>query len=114
MIVGGDSGKVHSTVKERWLQGDKELVDGMQRLGTYADLAVRCLNERKLGASLKSESLAALMEKNFALRRALYNDEVVGKHNIEVAALATSLGLSVKFSGSGGAFVCMKTDGTGW
>ena len=37
------SGKVHSTVKERWAQRDPSLVAGMQKLGSLADAAVACL-----------------------------------------------------------------------
>lgn len=30
--LGGDSGKVHATVKERWLRGDAEVTEGEYRI----------------------------------------------------------------------------------
>ena len=59
-------------------------------------------------------ALAALMSQNFATRRALYSDEVVGVKNVQVAGLLEGRGLAAKFTGSGGAFVCLNKRGTGW
>jgi len=106
--VGGESGKVHSTVKERWAMGDPELRAGMKELGELADSGVECLKKCDFSG------LAALMDRNFAIRRKLYGDDVVGALNIEASKVASSFGLSAKFTGSGGAFVCCKKDGTGW
>lgn len=99
---GGDSGKVHSTVKERWLNKDPELIEGMKTLGTYADEAVESIQNND------TEKLALLMEKNFAMRRKLYGDNVVGLKNIEMIDLANTFGLSAKFTGSGGALICIR------
>ena len=44
--AAGESGKVHSTVKERWLQRDPELVDGMLFLASLADRAVESIQNR--------------------------------------------------------------------
>jgi glucuronokinase len=106
--LGGDSGKVHSTVKERWVMKDPILVAGMQAIGSYADEAKDCLREKNY------KRLGELMEMNFKMRRELYSDAVVGEKNIQVAELAKLLGLSVKFTGSGGAFVGIRSDGSGW
>ena len=99
---GGDSGKVHSTVKERWLNKDPQLIEGMMQLGKYADDAVDSLINND------SERLASLMEMNFAMRRKLYGDSVVGLKNIAMIDLAKSFGLSAKFTGSGGALICIR------
>jgi len=59
--------------------------------------------------------LAALVEQNFAMRRTLYGDSVVGSLNIRMVQLAQDYGLSAKFTGSGGALLCLKSDGSpGW
>ena len=58
--------------------------------------------------------LAILMERNFTTRRALYGDEVVGPLNIRMVQLAKDCGLSAKFTGSGGALLCLRSDGCGW
>ena len=55
------------------------------------------------------------MRENFATRRSLYGDSVVGQGNIDMILRAQQeLGLSCKFTGSGGAMVCCRSDGGGW
>lgn len=98
---------VHNTVKARWEQAEPELVQGMQELGSYADQAAQCIRERR------HSDLAALMEKNFAMRLKLYGEAVVGQKNIQMVRLASELGMSAKFTGSGGALVCLRKDGQG-
>ena len=95
-------------MKERWAARDPSLIEGMQTIGGYADQAKECL--------LKKDyiRLGQLMESNFQMRRQLYSDAVVGEMNIRMATAAKSIGLSVKFTGSGGAFVALRSDGSGW
>lgn len=108
VAVGGDSGSVHSTVKERWASRESGLVSGMRELGSYADEALSALkNGDRVG-------LAKIMRKNFGMRRQLYGDAVVGAKNIAMIDLADTLGLSCKFTGSGGALLCMRSDGSGF
>lgn len=45
---------------------------------------------------------------NFALRRSIYGDAAVGERNIEMVDTARALGLAAKFTGSGGACICLK------
>jgi glucuronokinase len=108
MNVGGESGKVHSTVKARWIQQDRKVIQGMQSLGELADRAVECLSKND------KKGLGVLMDQNFSIRRDIYGDDVVGDLNIEMANLASSLGLSSKFTGSGGALLCLNKSGEGW
>ncbi len=110
VAAGGDSGKVHSTVRARWEAKDATLLEGMKELGSYADDALRCLLSPNRSV-IELRTLAQLMEKNFAMRRQLYGDAVVGALNIAVAEQLKQCGLSAKFTGSGGAFVCMRSDG---
>lgn len=107
-FLGGDSGKVHSTVKDRWAQQVPELVQGMQALGGYAQEAKQCLETGNVCR------LAELMEANFAMRRRLYGDGVVGAKNIRMVELAQRHGMSAKFTGSGGALLCIQSNGWGW
>ena len=108
--VGGESGKVHSTVRERWSTRDPELCEGMKLLGSLADSAVESL------LSGNREKLAELMDLNFATRRRLYGDAVVGSRNIAAVELANQLGMAAKFTGSGGALVCLprQRESSGW
>jgi glucuronokinase len=105
--VGGDSGAVHNTVRARWEAQDSELVRGMQALGMYTDAALQCLRDGDVAG------LAALAAKNFAMRLALYGAEVVGAKNLQMVELATQLGFGAKFTGSGGALLCIRKDGLG-
>ena len=105
--AGGESGAVHNTVKERWNSQEQELVEGMQELGSYADQAVICLQEGRIA------DLAILAERNFAMRLKLYGAGVVGQKNLEIIKLASDLGFGAKFTGSGGAILCVRKDGGG-
>jgi glucuronokinase len=80
----------------------------MKALGQLADNAKECLITGDM------RTLATLMNQNFHLRRELYGDNVVGKKNILVATLANEFGFACKFTGSGGAFVCLRKNGEGW
>mmetsp|Transcript_45861 Transcript_45861/g.103581 ORF Transcript_45861/g.103581 Transcript_45861/m.103581 type:complete len:96 (+) Transcript_45861:702-989(+) len=57
------------------------------------------------------------MRANFGWRRRMYGDAVVGERMIGLIELARSLGFAAKFTGSGGAVVCIRDlasqDGTG-
>ena len=106
--VGGESGKVHSTVKARYIRQDEQVISGMANLGKLADKAVECLHSKNI------KELGILMNQNFLIRRDIYGDDVVGRLNIEMAKLASSLGLAAKFTGSGGALLCLNKNGEGW
>ena len=106
---GGNSGKVHSDVRDRWKRGDPEVHEGMKALAALVDSAKTCLES---GDFVK---LAELMDINFAIRRRVYGDAVVGAENIMIAEIASKeLNLAAKFTGSGGAFVMLRRDGRGW
>lgn len=94
-------------MRTRWEQQDPELVQGMRELGTYADQALQCLKD------MRFKDLAELMERNFAMRLKLYGADVVGRKNLQMINLAKELGFGAKFTGSGGALVCLRKDGEG-
>eukprot|EP00731_Ephydatia_muelleri_P038563 Em0807g2a len=80
-----DSGKIHSNVKQRWLQGDHEVIEAMQKFVELTDKA-------KLAIESKDhESLANLMDQNFDLRRKLYGDEVIGEANLLMVEIAGNM-----------------------
>lgn len=105
---GSDSGAVHSTVKDRWAKQDPELVVGMKRLGQLADEA------REAIAKGDSDTLADLMDENFAIRRRLYGVAVVGTSNLAAIELMRRHGFGAKFSGSGGACICVRRNSSDW
>lgn len=102
--VGGDSGKVHSTVKQRWTDKDPELMAGMAEIAALADEGRVALLQGQ------PQKLGPLFLRNFATRRRLYGDGVVGAKNIAAAGVAASVGLCAKFSGSGGALLCIRSE----
>lgn len=99
--AGGDSGAVHSTVRQRFDAGDEAVRRGMKEIASLAAAAVECLAQRQFSR------LADLIDRNFALRRELYGDEVVGQRNVVAAQRAQQLGFAVKFTGSGGSFLAL-------
>ncbi|KAI9283225.1 hypothetical protein BY458DRAFT_427791, partial [Sporodiniella umbellata] len=94
-----DSGKVHSTVKQRFFKGDKEIVDAMKGFASFTDKARDALESKDHAA------FAQLMSFNFDLRKKIYGDQVVGKRNLRMIELAQQHQCVAKFPGSGGAVV---------
>ena len=101
----GDSGAVHSSVRKRWEAGEPEVRALMARV---AELPPRGLAALRAG---DAKAFAALMDENFALRRQLFGDEVVGQTNLDMVAVCRSVGAAAKFSGSGGAVVALCPEG---
>jgi len=76
-----DSGRIHAPVKQRWLAGDAEVVDGMASIAALADEGLRLCTERPYaGASSPAEreaiahAWAALFARNFDARRRLFGE----------------------------------------
>ena len=100
--LAGDSGKVHSDVRARYERGDTVVLEGMAELACLADEARGALARRD------ARALGECMVRNFAARRRMYGDGVVGARNIALVELANAHGLAAKFCGSGGAVVCAR------
>eukprot|EP00884_Botryococcus_braunii_P005179 jgi/Botrbrau1/14662/Bobra.0108s0023.1 len=94
-----DSGTVHSRVRERWKAGDPHVRQTMSEIAQCAHAGRRALEEGK------PAELAALMNRNFDLRRSIFGDEVLGAQNLHMISVARSVGGAAKFCGSGGAIV---------
>lgn len=63
--AAGDSGKVHSDAKQRWLNGDKVMLDGMQAIAGLADDLLEALKRKTYGV------IPGLMRENFRNRRTM-------------------------------------------
>ncbi|KAK6928408.1 GHMP kinase N-terminal domain [Dillenia turbinata] len=100
-----DSGKVHSTVRQRWLNGDKFIISSMSEVANLAFEGQKALLEKNY------TKLAELMNRNFDLRRSMFGDDVLGALNIKMIEVARSVGAAAKFTGSGGAAVVYCPDG---
>lgn len=100
-----DSGKVHSTVRQRWLSGDKFIISSMEKVAEIA------LDGRTAILNKDYAKLADLMNRNFDLRRSMFGDDVLGALNIEMVEVARRVGAASKFTGSGGAVVVYCPEG---
>ncbi|KAF5740418.1 glucuronokinase 1 [Tripterygium wilfordii] len=100
-----DSGKVHSSVRQRWLDGDKFIISSMEEVGNLAAQGRTALLEKNYSKFLH------LMNRNFDLRRSMFGDDVVGALNLEMVKVARKVGAASKFTGSGGAVVVFCPNG---
>lgn len=100
-----DSGKVHSTVRQRWLAGDEFIISTMEEVANIAVEGQKALLEKDYA------KLATLMNQNFDLRRCMFDDDALGAVNIEMVEVARTIGAASKFTGSGGAVIVFCPDG---
>lgn len=101
-----DSGKIHSNVRQRWLNGDSDVGKAMKTFAELTDLAKIALE------SGNWTDLFELMNKNFELRRSIYTDSCLGEGNLRMVQLGRKFGSAVKLPGSGGAVIglCLDPD----
>ncbi|KAL5572803.1 hypothetical protein UlMin_022400 [Ulmus minor] len=100
-----DSGKVHSTVRQRWLNGDEFIISSMKEVANVAVEGRKALLEKDYSR------FATLMNRNFDLRRSMFGDDALGALNLEMVEVARRVGAASKFTGSGGAVVVFCPDG---
>jgi len=87
---------VHSNLKERFFNGDVQVVDAMKGFAQLTNDAFYFLKNKQ------SEKLGDLMNQNFDLRHSICH---IASQNLEMIELARSVGASAKFTGSGGAII---------
>jgi len=106
--ASGCSSQIHSSVRQRWIDAEVEVHDGMREFARIAERGREMiLSGRGLG-----DPFAALMRANFALRRKLFGDAVLGRSNLAMVAIAESHGAAAKFCGSGGAILVYCPQGS--
>lgn len=96
---GGESGKAHSPIRTLWERGDERVREAMRQFASFAEAGWKALLDRD------TARLGELMDANFALRRELYGDEVLGKQTLRLVEIAHEHGCPAKLPGSGGAVV---------
>lgn len=99
--VRHSSDSVHRPVRERWLAGDREVVEGYARCSEIGQLGKRAL---LLG---DWKELGALMDENHAIVRALGASGESNERLIEAALLAGALGAKLAGAGDGGTIVAL-------
>ncbi|KAK2968114.1 hypothetical protein RJ640_028019, partial [Escallonia rubra] len=96
---------VHSTVRQKWLDGDKFIISTMEEVANIALEGRAALLEKDYAR------LARLMNRNFDLRRRMFGEDALGALNIEMVEVARRVGAASKFTGSGGAVVAFCPEG---
>jgi glucuronokinase len=86
----------HNNIRERWRNGDPEIVEAMKTWASYAEQGRQCLLSRDY------DGLNRLIDANFDLRARIYR---ISAGNLEMIQTARSCGASANFAGSGGAIV---------
>lgn len=86
----------HNNIRQRFIQGDKVVVEAMKRFADYAEQSRNAL------LAGRPHDVGPLMDANFDLRATLYP---IAERNREMVEIGRKLGAHVKFSGSGGAVI---------
>jgi len=95
------SGKVFNNVKERYHNGDRQVIDTLAEIGDLAEKGKQALQIQDY------QTLNQLIDRNFDLRSEIMN---ISESNREMVRVARDCGASAKFSGSGGAIIGMYED----
>jgi glucuronokinase len=99
--LAGESGKIHSNARQRWLQGDPEVLAAVEFWKKITDEFRVALGNHDISR------MNELLNSNFDMRRKIYN---IDSANITMVESARSAGASAKFTGSGGAIVGIYAD----
>ena len=91
----------HNNIRQRFNEGDPEVLKAMERFAELAELSRDAL------IAGRPEEIGPLMDENFDLRAKIYP---VSERNHEMVRVGREHGAYVKFSGSGGAVIGMLTD----
>ena len=99
--MGEGSETIHQTVRERWLEGDPEVIAAMADFASYAEEA------RNLIVANRGMEIGPLLDKNFERRCSIFK---VAAKNMEMVKAAQGVGAHAKLAGSGGAIIGIYED----
>ncbi|NIA13448.1 MAG: GHMP kinase [Nitrospiraceae bacterium] len=91
----------HNNIRERWLEGDPEIVQAMQDFASYAQ------ESRDLIVAGRGSEIGPCLDQNFDRRASISN---LDPRNVDMVMRARSTGAPCKFAGSGGAVVGLYED----
>jgi glucuronokinase len=97
---------IHGHLREKYNQGDPEVLDAMTRWSELTDRAGTALQQGDF------KLLGELMDRNFDLRCKVCSN--VSPKNREMVNIARSVGANAKFTGSGGAIIGLYKDEAMW
>jgi galactokinase/mevalonate kinase-like predicted kinase len=99
--VQHNSGLVHKPIRERWLEGDREVVDAYIRIGRLARDGKRALLNRDWPL------LGELMNENHDIQRRLGGSGPENERLIQAALKAGALGAKLAGAGQGGTIIAL-------
>lgn len=99
-----DSGVIHNNVRQRWLNGDPEVIEAMTIFAELTDKAKAAIEEKNWN------ELGELMNRNLSLRRSIFTDACLGPGNLKMLEIAQQHECPVKLPGSGGAVIGLCFD----
>lgn len=94
--LGEGSEVFHNNIRERFNQGDPEVVNAMKQFAQYAEDFKNALQNHDM------EQMMELINKNFDLRSSLFK---LRQSDLDLVFRARSVGATSKFAGSGGAVI---------
>ena len=98
------SGWVHRPLRERWLEGDQEVIRGYLRAGHLARIGKKALLDKDW------ELLGELMNENHEIQRDLGGSGPANEKLIEVALDCGALGAKLAGGGSGGTIIALHLE----
>lgn len=100
---------VHNNLRERFENGDEEVVNAMRRFSKLTDNFYRILTSenKRFDIDERAKYLTKFMDQNFDLRQSIC---AIDSNNLEMIHLARNCGASAKFTGSGGAIIGIYED----
>ncbi len=102
--IAHQSGAVHKPIRERWLDGEREVVDAYVRVGRLAREAKKALLWRDW------QRLGELMVENHAIQRALGGSGPDNERLIDAAMKAGALGAKLAGAGNGGTIIALHPE----
>ena len=102
--VAHHSGAVHKPIRERWLEGDREVVDAYVRIGKLAREGKKALLARDW------KLMGELMNENHDIQRALGGSGPENERLIQAALDAGAYGAKLAGAGQGGTIIALHPE----
>ena len=99
-----NSGVVHRSIRERWMEGELAVVEGYKRIAELAWLGKNAMLNQDW------ETLGLLMDENHAIQRTLGGSGPQNDHLIDVARRNGALGAKLAGAGQGGTIVALTLE----
>lgn len=99
-----NSGSVHKSIRDRWMEGDQEVINSYKRIAHLARLGKKAILNRDW------ELIGSLMNENHAIQRSLGGSGEQNDILIEAALNGGALGAKLAGAGKGGTIIALTLD----